>query len=59
MLSDENAFLSYTNIYISHLCAMVLHCVMHAVFFVTVATAQHMHANRWTAHGLSSYFQYA
>ena len=38
MLSDENAFLSYTNIYISHLCAKLLHCVMHEVFIFTVVT---------------------
>jgi hypothetical protein len=37
MLSDENAFQSYIHLHIHHLCAVVLHCVMHEVFIFTVA----------------------
>ena len=38
MLSDENAFQSYIHLHMHHLCAVVLHCVMHQVFIFTVAT---------------------
>ena len=38
MLSDENAFQSFVYIHLDHLCAIVLHGVMHEVFIFTVAT---------------------
>ncbi len=38
MRSDENAFQSYIHIHLDHLCAVVMHCVMHEVFIFTVAT---------------------
>ena len=38
MISDENAFQSFVYIHLDHLCAIVLHGVMHEVFIVTVAT---------------------
>ena len=36
MLSDQNAFQSYIYIHLDHLCAIVLHSVMHEVFIFTV-----------------------
>jgi hypothetical protein len=36
MLSDQNAFQSYIHIHLDHLCAIVLHSVMHEVFIFTV-----------------------
>ncbi len=38
MLSDQNAFQSFIYIHFDHLCAIVLHCVMHEVFIFTVVT---------------------
>jgi hypothetical protein len=38
MMRDDNAFQSYVLIHLDHLCAIVLHCVMHEVFIFTVAT---------------------
>ena len=38
MLSDSNAFQSFIHIHLDHLCAIVLHCVMHEVFIFTVVT---------------------
>ncbi len=37
MLIDENAFHSFVYIHLDHLCAIVLHGVMHEVFIFTVA----------------------
>jgi hypothetical protein len=36
MLSDQNAFQSFVYIHLDHLCAIVLHSVMHEVFIFTV-----------------------
>jgi hypothetical protein len=36
MISDENAFQSFVYIHLDHLCAIVLHGVMHEVFIFTV-----------------------
>ena len=36
MLSDKNAFQSFIYIHFDHLCAIVLHSVMHEVFIFTV-----------------------
>ena len=38
MLSDQNAFQSYIHMHVDHLCAIVLHSVMHEVFIFTVVT---------------------
>lgn len=38
MLSDENALQSFIYIHFDHLCAIVLHSVMHEVFIFTVVT---------------------
>ena len=38
MLSDQNAFQSFIYIHFDHLCAIVLHSVMHEVFIFTVVT---------------------
>jgi hypothetical protein len=38
MSKDENAFQSFVYIHLDHLCAIVLHSVMHEVFIFTVAT---------------------
>ena len=38
MLSDQNAFQSFIYIHFDHLCAIVLHCVMHEVFIFTLVT---------------------
>jgi hypothetical protein len=38
MLSEQNAFQSYIHLHLHHLCAVVLHCVMHEVFVFTVLT---------------------
>jgi hypothetical protein len=38
MLGDQNAFQSFVYIHLDHLCAIVLHGVMHEVFIFTVAT---------------------
>jgi hypothetical protein len=36
MLRDQNAFQSFVYIHLDHLCAIVLHCMMHEVFIFTV-----------------------
>ena len=38
MLTDENAFQSFIHIHLDHLCAIVVHNVMHEVFIFTVVT---------------------
>ena len=38
MFSDQNAFQSFIHIHTDHLCAIVLHGVMHEVFIFTVVT---------------------
>ncbi len=38
MLKDENVFQSFVYIHLDHLCAIVLHSVMHEVFIFTVVT---------------------
>jgi len=38
MFSDQNAFQSFIHIHADHLCAIVLHGVMHEVFIFTVVT---------------------
>ena len=38
MISDEKAFHSLVYIHLDHLCAIVLHGVMHEVFIFTVVT---------------------
>ena len=37
MLSDQNAFQSYIYIHFDHLCAIVLHGVLHEILIFTVA----------------------
>ena len=37
MLSDQNAFQSFIHIHLDHLCAIVLHGVLHEILICTVA----------------------
>ncbi len=37
MLSDQNAFQSYIHMHVDHLCAIVLHGVLHEILIFTVA----------------------
>ena len=37
MLSDQNAFQSFIYIHFDHLCAIVLHGVLHEILIFTVA----------------------
>lgn len=37
MLSDQNAFQSYIHMHVDHLCAIVLHGVLHEILILTVA----------------------
>ena len=36
MLKDENAFQSFMHIHLDHLCAIVLHGVLHEILIFTV-----------------------